>query len=72
MFPLAVHFAEAVGARIYGLPHKQFLIEKAADSGHAFTDLTGRYGDPGLKRQLAQREARRSWSGSGAGADAAT
>jgi Methyltransferase domain len=52
VFPLAVHFAEAVGARIYGLPHKQFLIEKSADSGHAFVDLTGRYGDLELKRQL--------------------
>jgi hypothetical protein len=57
VFPLAVHFAEAVGARIYGLPHKQFLIEKTADGAHAFTDLTGRYGDTGLRRQLAQREA---------------
>jgi hypothetical protein len=57
VFPLAVHFAEAVGARIYGLPHKQFLIEKTADGDHAFTDLTGRYGDTGLRRQLAQREA---------------
>ena len=56
VFPLAVHFAEAVGARIYGLPHKQFLIEKTADGDHAFTDLTGRYGDTGLRRQLAQRE----------------
>jgi hypothetical protein len=53
VFPLAVHFAEAVGARIYALPHRQFLIEKAADSDHAFTDLTGRYGDTGLKRQFA-------------------
>jgi hypothetical protein len=57
VFPLAVHFAEAVGARIYGLPHKQFLIEKTADGDHGFTDLTGRYGDTGLRRQLAQREA---------------
>jgi Methyltransferase domain len=56
VFPLAVHFAEAVGARIYGLPHKQFLIEKTGDGDHAFTDLTGRYGDTGLRRQLAQRE----------------
>jgi predicted O-methyltransferase YrrM len=55
VFPLAVHFAEAVGARIFGLPHKQFLIEKTADSDHAFTDLTGRYGDTGLRRQLARR-----------------
>jgi hypothetical protein len=43
-------------ARIYGLPHKQFLIEKAADSGHAFVDLTGRYGDLELKRQLDRRQ----------------
>jgi hypothetical protein len=57
VFPLAVHFAEAVGARIYGLPHKQFLIEKAADSRHAFVDLTGRYGDLELKRQLERRPA---------------
>jgi hypothetical protein len=53
VFPLAVHFAEAVGARIYGLPHRQFLIEKTAESDHAFKDLTGRYGGTGLKRQFA-------------------
>ena len=55
VFPLAVHFAEAVGAPIHGLAHKQFLIEKAADSGHAIVDLTGRYGDLELKRQLDRR-----------------
>ena len=60
VFPLAVHFAEAVGARIYGLAHKQFLIEKAADSGHAFVDLTGRYGDLELKHQLDRRPPARS------------
>jgi hypothetical protein len=53
VFPLAVHFAEGVGARIYALPHRQFLIEKTAESDHAFTDLTGRYGDTGLKGQFA-------------------
>jgi predicted O-methyltransferase YrrM len=58
VFPLAVHFAEAVGARIYGLPHRQFLIEKTADGDHGFTDLTGRYGDTGLRRQLAARGGR--------------
>jgi len=52
VFPLAVHFAEAVGARIYGLPFKQFLIEKAASSGHAFVDLTGNYGDLELRPQM--------------------
>jgi predicted O-methyltransferase YrrM len=61
VFPLAVHFAEAVGARIYGLPHRQFLIEKTADSDHAFIDLTGRYGDTGLRRQFARRGGRSLW-----------
>ena len=28
VFPFAVYFAEAVGSRIYGPPHSQFLIEK--------------------------------------------
>ena len=55
VFPLAVHFAEAVGARIYGLPFKQFLIEKAPGGTHEFIDLTGRYADLELGRQLDQR-----------------
>ena len=55
VFPLAVHFAEAVGARIYGLPFKQFLIEKTSSGTHEFIDLTGRYGDLEIGRQLDQR-----------------
>jgi hypothetical protein len=51
VFPFAVHFAEAVDARIYALPHKQFLIEKA-DTGFELIDLTGRYGSLGLRDQL--------------------
>jgi hypothetical protein len=51
VFPLAVHFAEAAGARIFGLPHQQFLIEKA-QTGHEFVDLTGRYGTLDLRSQL--------------------
>jgi hypothetical protein len=52
--PLAVHFAEAIGARIYALPFKQFLIENTR-AGFEFTDLTGRYGDLGLRRQFVRR-----------------
>jgi hypothetical protein len=52
VFPLAVHFAEAVGARIYGLPFKQFLIEKTPGAKHEFVDLVGDYGDLELNRQL--------------------
>jgi hypothetical protein len=51
VFPYAVHFAEAVDAPIYALPHNQFLIEKRA--GHRFVDLTGGYGETDLRRQIA-------------------
>jgi hypothetical protein len=57
VFPLAVHFAEAVGARIYALPFKQFLIEKQPAGEHSFVDLTGMYDDLELKRQLTRRPA---------------
>ena len=57
VFPLAVHFAEAVGARIYGLPHRQFLIEKQPEDGFAFIDLTGKYGSLDLRRQLPAGDA---------------
>ncbi|HWT25074.1 MAG TPA: class I SAM-dependent methyltransferase, partial [Solirubrobacteraceae bacterium] len=53
VFPYAVHFAEAVGARIFALPHRQFLIHKSAGDGFAFIDLTGRYGSVDIKSQLA-------------------
>jgi len=53
VFPYAVHFAEAVGVRIYALPHRQFLMQKRPDLGFAFVDLTGRYGSVDIKTQLA-------------------
>ena len=52
VFPFAVYFAEAVGARIYALPHAQFLIEKGAASSFAFIDLAGQYDDVTLKNQF--------------------
>jgi hypothetical protein len=55
VFPLAVHFAEAVGARIYALEFKQFLIEKTSAGRHEFVDLTGQYGDLELNGQLRRR-----------------
>jgi hypothetical protein len=39
VFPFAIYFAEAVGAKIYALPFNQFLIEKQ-DEGFEFIDLT--------------------------------
>jgi methyltransferase family protein len=52
VFPFALYFAEAVGARIYGLPYGQFLIEKSAIQSFSFIDFTGHYGDPSLRNQF--------------------
>jgi len=52
VFPFAVYFAEAVGARIIALPRKQFLIEKTAEARFEFVDLTGRHGHATLRDQL--------------------
>jgi hypothetical protein len=56
VFPFAVYFAEAVDARIYGLPYNQFLIEKASEGGYEFVDLTGGYRNLDLRSQFASRE----------------
>lgn len=66
VFPFAVHFAEATGSRIYGLPGKQFLIETAADE-FEFADLTGKYSKLDLLGQVrppAPRQAPAPSSGS--------
>ncbi|RKZ47186.1 MAG: hypothetical protein DRR08_32600 [Candidatus Parabeggiatoa sp. nov. 2] len=52
VFPFAVYFAEAVGARIYALPNAQFLIEKDKVQSFAFIDLTGHYDDVSLREQF--------------------
>jgi len=57
VFPFAVYFAEAVGASIYALPHSQFCLQKLQNSQFKFVDLTGQYGELGLRNQLAPREA---------------
>ena len=57
VFPFAVHFAEAVGAAIYALPHNQFLIEKTQRRAHEFVDLTGRYGRTDLRTLLTEKPA---------------
>jgi Methyltransferase domain len=53
VFPLAVYFAEAVGAPITALPNNQFLIQKL-DIGFAFHDPTGDYMDLTLRAALAE------------------
>ena len=52
VFPFAIYFAEAVSARIYTLPHEQFLIEKTADSIFELVDLAGTVTNTGLKDQI--------------------
>jgi len=53
VFPFAVYFAEAVGARIYALPYSQFCIQKGHGEQFAFVDLTGHYDDTALRNQFA-------------------
>ncbi len=56
VFPLAVYFAEAVGAPICALPFDQFLIQRPNTNGLAhgfvFIDPEGRYGDTSIGGQL--------------------
>jgi hypothetical protein len=52
VFPFAVYFAEAVGARIYALPHSQFCLQKTDCKQFAFIDLTGQYNEVGLQYQF--------------------
>lgn len=52
VFPFAIYFAEAVSARIYTLPHEQFLIEKTTDGIFELIDLAGIVISTGLKDQI--------------------
>jgi hypothetical protein len=53
VFPLAVYFAEAVGATIFALPNSQFCLTKTDEKQFSFVDLTGMYGDTTLRNQVA-------------------
>ena len=53
VFPLAVYFAEAVGAVIFALPDSQFCLQKTAERNFSFIDLTGNYGDTSLLGHVA-------------------
>ncbi len=55
VFPFAVYFAEAIGARIYALPYNQYLIEKADVHQFAFIDLTDSYHDVSLRSALQNK-----------------
>ena len=63
VFPFAVYFAEAVGARIFGLPHQQFLICKPTETrtGFEFVDLTESYPDTTLQGQFRLQRVLRGW-----------
>ena len=51
VYPYAVHFAEAMDASLFALPHNQFLMQKS-ESGFKFVDRTGHYQDPTLRSAL--------------------
>jgi predicted O-methyltransferase YrrM len=59
VFPFAIYFAEAVGAKIYALPFAQFCLQKESSSEFSFTDLTGQYDDINLRDQFATRKVLR-------------
>jgi hypothetical protein len=59
VFPFAVYFAEAVGARIYGLSHGQFLLEKRPEQGFEFVDIERKYRKRDLLSQMSSRRAPR-------------
>jgi hypothetical protein len=50
VFPGVLHFAEAIGATIYGLPFEQFaiVIDDGMSGEFVFRDLTGKYPSPSL------------------------
>lgn len=51
--PFAVYFAEAVNAKIYALPHGQFLLIKNEESSFEFIDLTdGLYNNLEIRTQM--------------------
>lgn len=54
VFPFAVHFAEAMGAEVFALPHAQFLMRRplAGEGGFRFVDLAGGYSDRSLLSQF--------------------
>jgi predicted O-methyltransferase YrrM len=56
VFPMAVHFAEAVNSKIYGLPFNQFaiLVDRSTKTAFEFCDLTGKYNTIGLRDALAR------------------
>jgi hypothetical protein len=56
VFPFAVYFAEAVGARIYALPYAQFILQRPERAEFAFVDFTGQYGNLGLRDQMSPKK----------------
>ena len=52
VFPYAIYFAEAVGAKIYALPYLQFFIQKTNANSFEFIDLTRNYKDLSLVNQF--------------------
>jgi len=54
VFPFAIYFAEAVSATIFALPYNQFLLKKTKNEKFNFINLTNKYTDTGLRKQLQE------------------
>jgi hypothetical protein len=63
VFPYAVYFAEAIGARISACGMDQFLIELGCDNSPAFIDHTGRYPEPSVLSVHRNDPRRRLFAG---------
>lgn len=59
VFPYAVYFAEAMGVRLFALPHKQFVMQKLPGD-HSFVDVAGGYDQVTLLQQIKRRDKRRA------------
>jgi hypothetical protein len=62
VLPFAAYFAEAVGTRIYRLPHKQFLLRKQSGRPFEFVALTGKHGSTDVLNHVTpRRDPLRTW-----------
>ncbi len=61
VYPFALYFAEAVGAKIYALPNCQFCLKKGTTAGFSFVDLTGKYAERTLQGNLAPERLLKLW-----------
>jgi len=63
VYPFAVYFAEAVGAKIFALPNSQFCMQRTDHGEFSFVDLTGQYRELTLRSQMTPEKLLKVWMG---------